>query len=282
LQDIQQVGLFNEFSVCACIYHFVFVVSIANKVYLFGGFDGISQHFHLAVYDTIENTWETPEVSGFLPPSRTNHAAASLGSRMYLFGGMYKECTSGCGGDKLVFLNDMYMLESAVTPMRWTKIIQQGDVPAARCGHRLLAIGSRILLFGGGCGEQWDVKYNDIHVFDPATNVWTKPKVHGIAPVCTFTIAFSSGVFLFLFGGQSIYDNNLTNDLYVLDTVHMAWTKLQAHNAYPSARDMASGNVVANTMHMFGGYCGAAIDSFFMLQMDPALDPNPISLPPYA
>jgi len=256
-------------------------VSIAHKIYLFGGFDGISQHFHLSVYNTVDNTWETPEVVGYCPPSRTNHAAASIGSIMYMFGGMYKESGAGCM-DKLVFLNDMYMLDTAVSPMRWTKIAQQGDVPAPRCGHRLIAIGSRLLLFGGGCGEQWDVKYSDIHIFDPSTNTWNKPKVHGQAPVCTFTIAFASGVFFFLFGGQSIYDNNLTNDLYVLDTVHMSWTKLQAHNQYPSARDMASGNVVGNTMHMFGGYCGSAIDSFYTLQMDPSLDVNPCSLPPNA
>ena len=46
-----------------------------------------------------------------------------------------------------------------------------------------------------------------------------KPKITGQAPVCTFTVTFAAGVFLFVFGGQSLHDNNLTNELYCLDTV---------------------------------------------------------------
>jgi len=258
-------------------------VTVGKTVYLFGGFDGVSQHFHLASYETDKNTWLVPEVVGSIPPSRTNHAAAAIGTSMYIFGGMYKDSTGN--NDKLVFLNDMFCLDTTTKPLRWTRVNQRGDVPAPRCGHRLLALGSRLILFGGGCGEQWDMKYSDVHVFNPETNTWLRPKIQGQAPVCTFTVAFVLGVFLFVFGGQSLLDNNLTNDLYVLDTVSMEWSKLQAQNPYPSPRDMASGNVVDNNMHMFGGYCGSAIDNFFTLQMDPVLGGNPrakLTLPPNA
>jgi N-acetylneuraminic acid mutarotase len=258
-------------------------VTIGNTIYLFGGFDGVSQHFHLAAYETDTNVWVVPEVVGSIPPSRTNHAAAAIGTKMYIFGGMYKDSTGT--NDKLVFLNDMFVLDSSTKPLQWTRINQRGDIPAARCGHRLLALGSRLVLFGGGCGEQWDMKYSDVHIFNPSTNTWVRPKIHGQAPVCTFTVAFVLGVFLFVFGGQSLMDNNLTNDLYVLDTVSMEWEKLQAQNAYPSPRDMASGNVVDNHMHMFGGYCGSAIDNFYSLQMDPVLESSPRlkpTLPPHA
>jgi len=244
-------------------------VTIGDTVYLFGGFDGVSQHFHLATFETHTNTWRTPTVLGDQPPSRTNHAAAALDGRMYLFGGMYKDSTGA--NDKLVFLNDMYTLDTTSTPLRWARVHQRGDIPPPRCGHRLMALESRLILFGGGCGEQWDLKYADVHVYNPSSNTWQRPKITGQAPVCTFTVAFVLGVFLFVFGGQSLYDNNLTNDLYVLDTVSMEWTKLVAQNPYPSPRDMASGNVVDNVMYMFGGYCGSAIDNFYMLQMDPAL-----------
>jgi len=258
-------------------------VTVGDTIYLFGGYDGVSQHFHLAAYETTTNSWIVPNVAGNIPPSRTNHAAASIGATMYIFGGMYKDVTGT--NDKLVFLNDMFALDTAAKPLRWERINQRGDIPAARCGHRLLALGSRLVLFGGGCGEQWDMKYSDVHVFNPATTTWIRPKIQGQAPVCTFTVAFVLDVFLFVFGGQSLHDNNLTNDLYVLDTVSMEWSKLQAQHPYPSPRDMASGNVVSNNMHMFGGYCGSAIDNFFALQMDPLLGGKPQSqqtLPPNA
>lgn len=244
-------------------------VTINKTIYLFGGFDGVSQHFHLAAYHTDANVWSVPEVVGDVPPSRTNHAAAAINGRMYIFGGMYKD--NHANNDKLVFLNDMYCLDTKASPMRWTRLMQHGDLPAPRCGHRLLALGSRLVLFGGGCGEQWDMKYSDVHVYNPATMTWTRPRISGCAPVCTFTVAFVMGVFLFVFGGQSLHDNNLTNELYVLDTVAMHWTKIIAQFQYPSPRDMASGNVVDNVMYMFGGYCGSAIDNFYMLHMDPTL-----------
>jgi len=244
-------------------------VTVGQRILMFGGFDGLSQHFHLSCYDTAQNSWTTPPVSGTLPPSRTNHSAAAIGDKMYMFGGMFKETVYGV--DRLVFLNDMHVLDTSNDQLRWTKIAQKGELPSPRCGHRMIPFGKKLVLFGGGCGEQWDKKFADIHVFDTTTSIWTKPVVTGSAPVCTFTAAFAMGVFMFVFGGQSLYDNNLTNDLYALDTVALTWTKVQAENAYPSARDMASGNVIGNNMYMFGGYCGAAIDSWWHLKMDPML-----------
>lgn len=90
---------------------------------------------------------------------------------MYIFGGMYKDTTAGA--DKLVFLNDMHYLETAEQPHRWIRIQQKGAIPSPRCGHRMVAFGHLLVLFGGGCGEQWDLKFADIYVFDTTTNVST-------------------------------------------------------------------------------------------------------------
>lgn len=243
-------------------------VTIGEKIYLFGGFDGVSKHFHLSVFDAKTTEWTSPRPDGNHPPSRTNHSAVAIDSKMYIFGGMYKD--SSAGSDKLIFLNDMYVLETK-DKLRWDKIQQRGQLPTPRCGHRMVAFGHLLVLFGGGCGEQWDSKFSDIYVFDTTTNEWTKPKITGQAPVCTFTVTFAAGVFLFVFGGQSLHDNNLTNELYCLDTVSLTWTNLVTTGTKPGARDMASGNVVGNNMFMFGGYCGTAIDNLFKLHMDPEI-----------
>lgn len=254
-------------------------VPIGDKVYLFGGFDGVSQHFHLSVLDTKTHAWTNPKPLGKLPPSRTNHSAVAIGTRMYIFGGMYKDSNPG-GLDKLIFLNDLHALETEGGALAWSKIPQKGDIPTPRCGHRMVAFGHLLVLFGGGCGEQWDLKFSDIYVFDTTTNVWTKPKIVGKAPVCTFTVAFSAGVFLFIFGGQSLNDNNLTNELYCLDTVSLTWSLLVPTGDKPGARDMASGNIVGSSMYMFGGYCGTAIDNLFRLQMDAGIGAPTLTLPP--
>jgi len=255
-------------------------VTIGDKIVMFGGFDGVSQHYLLSCYDTTNNTWSSPTSSGSVPPSRTNHAAVAVGNKMYLFGGMYKESRNG--SDHLVFLNDMHCLDYSTAELKWQKVNQLGEVPSPRCGHRLLAFGHRLILFGGGFGEQWDRKYSDVHVFDTNTNIWTKPKVSGSAPVCTFTVAFAVGNFMFIFGGQSLADNNLTNSLYCLDTVSLEWTLMDTGINVPSQRDMASGNVVGNNMIMFGGYHGMAVDSWWSLEIDPVLAGPQSALLPHA
>jgi len=253
-------------------------VTIGEKIYLFGGFDGVSQHFHLSVFDSTTQLWTNPKPTGVCPPSRTNHSAVAIENKMYIFGGMYKDTSAGA--DKLIFLNDMHVLDTSGTTLSWKRIPQKGTIPSPRCGHRMVAFGDLLVLFGGGCGEQWDSKFADVFVFDTTTNEWIKPKLTGQAPVCTFTVAFSAGVFMFLFGGQSLHDNNLTNDLYCLDTVSMTWTLLTATGDKPGARDMASGNIVDTSMFMFGGYCGTAIETLYKLQMDPAISKGQLSLPP--
>jgi len=244
-------------------------VTIGEKIYLFGGFDGVSKHFHLSVFDGKSTEWTSPRPEGHNPPSRTNHSAVAVDTKMYIFGGMYKDTSAG--SDKLIFLNDMYALETKGQSLRWEKIHQRGQLPTPRCGHRMAAFGHMLVLFGGGCGEQWDSKFSDVYVFDTTTNEWIKPKITGSAPVCTFTVTFAAGVFLFVFGGQSLHDNNLTNELYCLDTVSLTWTNLTTTGTKPGARDMASGNIVGSSMYMFGGYCGTAIDNLFKLHMDPEI-----------
>jgi len=255
-------------------------VAIGERIFLFGGFDGISQHFHLSVFDTRTFVWHNIKTAGNAPPSRTNHSAVAIGSRMYIFGGMYKD-TAACH-DKLVFLNDMHVLETGGPVPTWKQIPQKGAIPPPRCGHRMVAFGHLLVLFGGGCGEQWDLKFADVYVFDTMTNEWVKPKVTGHAPVCTFTVTFAVGVFLFVFGGQSLHDNNLTNELYCLDTVSMTWSNIVSTGEKPGPRDMASGSLVDSNMFMFGGYCGTAIDSLFKLQMDPDIAGPTLSLPPHS
>jgi len=253
-------------------------VTIGEKIYLFGGFDGVSKHFHLSVFDSKSAEWTCPKPEGNSPPSRTNHSAVAIDSKMYIFGGMYKDTSAG--SDKLIFLNDMHVLDTQGR-LKWGRIQQKGQIPTPRCGHRMVAFGHLLVLFGGGCGEQWDSKFSDVFVFDTTTNEWTKPKITGHAPVCTFTVTFAAGVFLFVFGGQSLSDNNLTNELYCLDTVSLTWTNLTTTGTKPGARDMASGNIVGSSMVMFGGYCGTAIDNLFKLHMDPEIaeTPAPCQLP---
>eukprot|EP01133_Synstelium_polycarpum_P015082 gene15082-17855_t len=234
-------------------------VAVDHKVLTFGGFNGLNKHYELCVYDTIEETWTYQPTTGDEPIPRTNHSASVIGKHMYIYGGMYKEKTN-----QLIFLDDLYRLDTET--YTWKKIIAGGDLPPPKCGHRLMTFENKLLLFGGGYGLQWEKKYNDVHIYDPLVNRWTKVAVKGSAPVSTFTITFSAGPFMFVFGGQSIINDSLTNDLYMLDTINMEWTKIEAQSP-PFPSDMGSGNIVGSTLFMFGGYNSNAIDSLHVMKM---------------
>ncbi|EFA76396.1 Kelch repeat-containing protein [Heterostelium album PN500] len=239
-------------------------VAIESKIFTFGGFNGFNKHFNLCVYDTIEDSWEYIDSKGEIPIPRTNHAASVIGKNMYIYGGMYKEANN-----ELIFLDDLACFNSETHT--WKKLKPTGDIPPAKCGHRLLTFENKLLLFGGGFGFQWEKKYNDVHIYDPLVNKWSKVNVKGEAPVCTFSTCFSAGPFLFVFGGQSIKSDLLTNDLFMLDTVNMEWTKIETQ-CPPFPRDMGSGSIVGSNMYIFGGYMSQAIDGFDCLQLKGKLE----------
>ncbi|EGG13994.1 Kelch repeat-containing protein [Cavenderia fasciculata] len=239
-------------------------VSIDHRIFTFGGFNGISKHFNLCIFDTKLESWEYIESRGETPIPRTNHSATVIGKYMYIYGGMYKG-----NNNQLIFLDDLFCLDTET--LIWRKIYAKGDIPPAKCGHKLMTFDNKLLLFGGGYGLEWEKKYNDVHIYDPLFNTWTKVNVKGNAPVCTFTIVFNAGPFMFVFGGQSLSDDSLTNDLYLLDTVNMEWSRIDAPSA-PHPRDMGSGNMVGSTMFMFGGYNGSAIDELHALKMEKRLE----------
>ncbi|KYQ93366.1 Kelch repeat-containing protein [Tieghemostelium lacteum] len=243
---------------------------VGNKIFMHGGYDGLKLHFDLCVFDSVTNYWYYPMSKGDVPRSRTNHAAASIDEFFYIFGGIYSNTSSG---HDLVFLNDLYRLDTHT--MTWKHVQAKGDIPIARCGHKLFEFYDKLLLFGGGSGPSWENKFNDIYIYDPKTNYWKKAQTKGDIPVSTFTVSYKVGNFLLVFGGQSMEDSTLTNDLYMLDTFNMEWTKIESDSP-PIPRDMACGSVIDNTLYLFGGYLGVPTDSLCALDLSKRFTDNDI------
>lgn len=54
-----------------------------GKVYVFGGFDGISKFNNLSIYDVETKKWSFPAVlGGATPKPRSNHACAVVGDKL--------------------------------------------------------------------------------------------------------------------------------------------------------------------------------------------------------
>jgi hypothetical protein len=234
---------------------------VGSKIYVFGGFDGHGTNFDLATFDPYNRVWcnvSKASQKGQVPPSRTNHASASVGKNMYIFGG-----NNNSEAGQYQVLDDLSMLDTVT--MTWSKPKTSGQAPCARSGHTLTAIGKKLYLFGGGVWnerEGWVHKFNDLYVLDTETLHWTKPECQGKIDTSTFPIAFAVGRFLFIFGGGSKPLHSVTNDLYILDTVTLTWAAQDNEGSKPQPRDMGTASVVGDAVYFLGGYAGGAVEFF--------------------
>jgi len=245
---------------------------VGSKVYVFGGFDGHGTNFDLATFDPYTRTWTNVAKTaqkGTPPPSRTNHAAASVGKNMYIFGG-----NNNNDAGQYQVLDDLTMLDTLT--MTWSRPKTTGAIPCARSGHTLTAIGKKLYLFGGGVWnerEGWVHKFNDLYILDTETLHWTKPECQGKIDTSTFPISFSVGRFLFIFGGGSKPLHSVTNDLYILDTATLTWTSPESEGTKPNPRDMGTASAVGDSVYFLGGYAGGAVEFFdkMVIPCSPAL-----------
>ncbi|KAF2075942.1 hypothetical protein CYY_002745 [Polysphondylium violaceum] len=240
---------------------------VHDKIYIFGGFDGHGTNFDLATYNTSNRYWTNipkEAIKGSLPHSRTNHASAVVGKNVYIFGGNNND-----ENGRYQVLDDLHVLNT--NELEWSQPNVTGDKPCARSGHCMTSIGTKLYLFGGGVwneDEGWVEKFNDIHIFDTETHVWTKPPVKGDVQTSTFAISFNVGRFLFIFGGGSKPGHCVTNEIYVLDTETNYWIVPSIEDPSPPARDMGTACVCNGDVYFLGGYSGGPIDYFNKLKFN--------------
>jgi len=237
-------------------------LEINGLVYVFGGYDGIQKRFELSIFDPKRMIWETPETFGDKPVSRSNHASALIGDKMYIFGGLLQKEM------ELIDSNDIYVLNTS--NLTWTRIEATGDIPEPRCGHKMVAIEGKLYMFGGGNGDNWSNKFNDLHIFDPQTNVWSLPKTTGCeVDSTTFASVFTIGRFLFVFGGGKLtHRGSVSNEVFVYDTITSHWKKQNVSGKAPEERDDCTTNVVGDVVYLMHGYNSGPIDEFWSIKME--------------
>ncbi|OKL60507.1 hypothetical protein UA08_04263 [Talaromyces atroroseus] len=113
-------------------------VSYGDKLYLFGGTNGVTWFNDVWSYDPRTNQWTELDCIGFVPSPREGHAAALVGDYMYVFGGRNEE-----GMD----LGDLSAFR--ITTKRWFLFQNMGPAPSPRSGHSMTAFGRQIIVMAG-------------------------------------------------------------------------------------------------------------------------------------
>ncbi|KAF3930195.1 hypothetical protein ABW20_dc0101887 [Dactylellina cionopaga] len=114
------------------------VISFGDKLYLFGGTNGLIWFNDVWAFDPRTNSWSQLDCIGYIPSPREGHSAALVGDTMYVFGGRSNDGTDL--GDLAAF---------RIPSRRWYTFQNMGPSPSPRSGHSMTTYGSKIIVLGG-------------------------------------------------------------------------------------------------------------------------------------
>ncbi|KAL8638736.1 MAG: hypothetical protein Q9228_004135, partial [Teloschistes exilis] len=114
------------------------VVSLNDKLYLFGGTNGTQWFNDVWSYDPRLVAWQQLDCIGYIPAPREGHSAALVNDVMYIFGGRTEDGTD---------LGDLAAFK--ITSRRWFTFQNMGPAPSPRSGHSMTAFGKQIVVVAG-------------------------------------------------------------------------------------------------------------------------------------
>lgn len=175
---------------------------------------------------------------------RHRHAAAVVGSKIYVFGGIHNDVISSS-----LYVFDTHNLE-------WSEISVQGEWPSPRHSHSMLAHGTYLYVFGGYNGEK---ALGDLYTFNVQTCKWKKSRMRGRGP----SPRFSHSMFVFkdylcIIGGCPV--NQHHKELSLLDLQSCSWKHVVVDSIGSDLFVRSTANVIGDELIMIGG--GAACYAF--------------------
>ncbi|KAI9819132.1 MAG: Negative regulator of mitotic exit [Pycnora praestabilis] len=114
------------------------IINWNDKLYLFGGTNGLQWFNDVWAYDPRVNAWSQLDCIGYIPAAREGHAAALVNDVMYIFGGRSED-----GND----LGDLAAFR--ISSRRWYTFQNMGPSPSPRSGHSMTAYGKQIVVLAG-------------------------------------------------------------------------------------------------------------------------------------
>lgn len=137
-------------------------VVVGHRMIVFGGTNGSKKVNDLHILDLGTKEWTKPEFKGTPPSPRESHTATLVGDeKLVVFG--------GSGEGEANYLNDLHILD--LKTMRWSSPEVKGDVPVPRDSHSAVAIGNKLFIYGGDCGDRY---YGDVDMLDMDTLTWSR------------------------------------------------------------------------------------------------------------
>ncbi|XP_015574248.1 tRNA wybutosine-synthesizing protein 2/3/4 isoform X1 [Ricinus communis] len=196
------------------------------------------------ILNTASKEWRLAECTGSYFSPRHRHAAAVVGSSIYVYGGLDNETSS----------SSLYVLNTE--SLQWKEVLVGGEQPCARHSHSMVAYGSKLFMFGGYNGEK---ALGDLYSFDIQTHMWKKENTSGGSPHPRFSHSlFVYNHFLGLIGGCPVRQNS--QELSLLNLQNCKWNHVAIDYIGKELLVRSTANVVGDELVMIGG--GAACYAF--------------------
>ncbi|XP_061345502.1 tRNA wybutosine-synthesizing protein 2/3/4 isoform X2 [Gastrolobium bilobum] len=196
------------------------------------------------ILDTTKNCWKLLQCGGSVFPPRHRHAAAVMGSNIYVFGGL----------DNDIIFSSFYILDTI--SLHWKEIPVSGDWPCARHSHAMVASDSQIFMFGGYNGEE---ALGDLYSFDVQRGQWKKEKTVGRNPHARFSHSiFVYKNYLGVLGGCPVRQH--CQELALLDLKLRMWKHVTLNSVGKDLFVRSTANVICDDLVILGG--GASCYAF--------------------
>ncbi|EFJ49559.1 hypothetical protein VOLCADRAFT_117258 [Volvox carteri f. nagariensis] len=141
---------------------------------------------------------------------------------------------------------------------QWRLVKPAGLAPAPRGAHASVALGTKVLVFGGA--DRAPVPFNDLWVLETAGGKYEWTRISPLmAPGCKLlprsgATLTALGDRVFLFGGTEPVSGVCFNELKVLDAATWTWSDVQAQGTLPPARHSHCSGCLADTcLIVYGG-----------------------------
>jgi len=188
-------------------------------------------------YDAATDKWTR---SKDLPNSHGAGGAGIIDNKLYFFGGADKTRTF----DR----PETYVLNLAEVDEGWERV---ADLPNPRNHLGGVAVNGKLYAIGGQRGLEDDSRASDdLHVYDPATNLWTKPAElpERLSHFNAATVLFDR--YIITVGGENPH-NIGRKDVFAYDTLKDKWAKM---TDLPGFRRAGIAGIVGTKLIQSTGY----------------------------
>ncbi|XP_024992862.1 tRNA wybutosine-synthesizing protein 2/3/4 isoform X2 [Cynara cardunculus var. scolymus] len=196
------------------------------------------------VLSITNNEWKQFQCDGIDFPLSHRHAAAFVGSDLYVFGGIHNGIISSV----------MYRLDTH--NMKWEEVIVHGQKPSARHSHTLVAYGSELFMFGGFDGVK---ALGDLYSFDVHSCIWKKEKMTGTTPYARFShTMFVYKNYIGVMGGCPIKQHY--QEISIFEVGSGLWKRIKLNSIGEDLFVRSTTSVVGDDLVIVGG--GASCYAF--------------------